>query len=215
MRSFVAFLLALVVAATAVSAVQPAAPTAQTPVGRTLVSYAETNALRTGEWWNLFQRADGDYRSNTYATLAVGPFDFQVGDVIDSRLFHEFDSEAPGAGAWTVNGVQSEHWFRWTMASTAVYLGTSAQMGCAGCSWVGGTPIMPAQEFNWDWLVHHGPVSRASYYRVAAACTGCYVYDRVYFLSGKAYTLPDGPASNRQVQLNSGQYAELQVAVYR
>lgn len=74
---------------------------------------------------------------------------------------------------------------------------------------------MPPQEFNWDWYVHHGPVSRASLYTATADCLGCFLFDRVYFISGAAYTRVDGPVTNRQVQVNPGPYSELQAAIYR
>jgi hypothetical protein len=177
--------------------------------GRTMVEFAETSTLRVPQWHTL-ERDPADtalpqtaWRTATLATLVVGPIMLRAGDVIDVRLQHEFDTEAPGAGFWTINGVQSEHWTRWTMASTQVRIGASVQTS-------GGIVVIPAQEQNWDWLIHHLGVNRSGYHLVRSACL-CYVYDRVYFKSGMSYTDP----AHRLVQVNGGQYPRLQVAVYR
>jgi hypothetical protein len=177
--------------------------------GRTMVESAETNTLRVGEWHTM-NRDPADpalpqvgWRSANLVTMAIGPIQLRAGDRLDVRLMHEFDSEAPGAGFWTINGIQSEHWSRWTMASTAVFMRSAI-------SAAGGTSVIPGQEQNWDWYIHHLGINRSAYHFVKADCL-CYIYDRVYFKSGMSYTNP----AYRDVQINGGQYPRLQVAVYR
>lgn len=144
------------------------------------------------------------WRTATLATLAVGPIALQAGDIIDARLDHEFDSEAPGAGYWTINGQQSEHWTRWTMASTAVRVGPAVDPNA-------GAYVIQPKETNWDWYIHHLAISRSGLYKVPAAIPAAYIYDRVYFKSGMSYTNP----AYRDVQINGAPYPLLQVALYR
>lgn len=173
-------------------------------------SFARTSALRMSETWNLFKQADGTWRSRTYATMALSLGDLTAGDVIDVRLDHEFSTAISGAGYWTVNGVQSEHWSCWVMASTAVLFGTEAQLGSPGVELVGGgTYVIPPQETNWDWYIHHLGISRSQMYRVATDFPNAYLWSRVYFKSGAVYT----PSTGGQITVHGTPYPALTAEV--
>lgn len=187
--------------------------TAQTgPLPRVMVDFDDSTTLRVGEWHELARwprevtQPQTSWRTDKLATLAVGPFNLKAGDVLDIRLHHEFDNEMDGAGYWTIDGVKSEHWSLWTMEATSVLVGSS--IGSSA-----GAVAVPQQEENWDWFVHHKAVNRSGFYEVPADCTSCYVYDRVYFVSGMSYTRPE--VEFRQVQINPAPYAKLSVATFR
>lgn len=149
--------------------------------------------LRTAETWPLYQQPNGDWRSTVLAPVALGIGNVAVGDIIDVRMDHEFSTAIPGAGAYIVNGQQSEHWYCWVMASTSVYLGTRAQLGGWGVPFGGGgSVIVPPQETNWDNLIHHLGVSRSGLWEVTSPITDACVWTRVYFVSGASYTPPSG-----------------------
>lgn len=179
-------------------------------MSRALVATLQSSTLRCPDWLTL-ERDPVSGTQTGWATpivnaLAVGPIDLYAGDVIQAHLHHELDNENDGAGFWTINGVKSEHWFLWAMASTAVRVGQAVNPNA-------GAYVVPPQETNWDWLIHHLGVSRSDLYVVPADMPGAYVYDRVYFKSGMAYTRPE--AQYRRIQINRAPYARLSVAVFR
>lgn len=181
-----------------------------------LVQLLESSALLVPEWHELKPypappATQAAWRTDVLTTLQVGPVDLLADDVLDVRLEHEFDAERqdggplPGASAYTVGGQQSEHWFLYVMASTSARLRAGGQ--------VVATDVLRTKETNWDNLIHHLAVCRAGFWRVPQDFPAALVQDRVYFKSGLSYTMPE--AENRQVQINSGVYPKLSVAVFR
>ena len=150
------------------------------------------------------------WESPAVSALAVGPFDLLAGDLLDVRLTHELDNENPGNPAYYMHGLQHER--GWAMASTGARIGTSVNPNAG--SWV-----IPPQEQNWDWLVHHLGINRSAHYVVPSNLPGAYVYDRLYFKGGVyigsyAPATPPPPEA-RRCQINSGLYPKLTVAVFR
>lgn len=183
--------------------------------------FGQTTTLRTPvnttldvTEFTLIQQSNGEWKTNTYAPLAVELPALPAGTVIIAELEHEFDNENPAnpSAPYKYAGAQTEHFYMWAMHSTAVLLGTRTNLGARGAvlpSQSGTKYVVTPKETNWDWLIHHSPVSRSGRIRLASDIpAGMCVYDRVYFKSGSAYTDPN---RTNKIQINAGPYPRLTV----
>lgn len=164
--------------------------------------------------FTLMQQPNGEWATGTYATLALQLPALPEETILRAELEHEFDNENPANpnAPYRYAGVQTEHFYMWAMHSTCVVLGSGANIGSSGApvpSQSGTKYIITPKETNWDWLIHHSPVSRTGTIKLATEIpAGMYVYDRVYFKSGGSYT---DPTRANQMQINAGSYPRLTV----
>lgn len=156
------------------------------------VEFDESGDLMAGIVW------DGTaWLSPISSHLVVGPFNLQVGDLVNVVLQHEF-----------TNGIRGMNYPSQT-GSALVMGATGVKRGALSSRPDGGAWVMRQHEQNWDSQTYHLTFDRSVWHRITSAGSH-YFWDRIYF---KGFYI--NPSDANEVRIESRYYPMLQVAQFR